>query len=139
MCAVSPTPDVHGLCDWRSMHTAAANQNTRQFESKVEFSFGFSCSYWLQQRCFFPIFSKVKLSRNVAQVLHDLLSKRGCIEATRLCFLTMALHGVGLVLWGSLHYLLHHIPFPMGCCQGCHEEQDARYSYVHLERSNLQR
>lgn len=55
----------------------------------------------------------------------------GAKREQEVVFLTVALHGVG-------HHLLHHIPFPMGCRQGGHEEEDARYSYVHLTRSNLQ-
>lgn len=58
--------------------------------------------------------------------------KKGCIGIWRLRSLTVALHSV-------LRYLLHHIAFPMSGSGGHHEEQDARYSYVHLTGSNLQR
>lgn len=66
------------------------------------------------------------------------ITRSVCIKSKRLCFLTMALHRVGLVLRSGLHHLLHHITLPMGCCQGHHDQEDACYTYVHLLRSNLE-
>lgn len=55
--------------------------------------------------------------------------RKGCTrEQEAVCFLTVALHRVGLVLRGGLHHLLHHVSLPMGCSQGHHEEEDACYS-----------
>lgn len=42
--------------------------------------------------------------------------------------LTMAFHR---------HHLPHYITLSVGCCRGHHEEEDARYTYVHLAMSNL--
>lgn len=56
----------------------------------------------------------------------------------RLTCLTLALDGVGLVLGGGLHHLLHHISLSVGRCQGNHQEHDAGYAYVHLQMADLQ-
>lgn len=74
-----------------------------------------------QWKCCFPLFSKPD-----------------CVESMRLCCFTLSLHRVGLVVRDGLHHLLHHITIPMGGCQGHQEEEDARNSYVHLPRLNLQ-
>lgn len=43
--------------------------------------------------------------------------------------LTVALHR---------HHLPHYVTLSVGCCRGHHKEEDGRYTYVHLARSNLQ-